>query len=191
LTLHSWITAPEGSDAAQAASLVLELDEHAPQGFFRKETGPNQGKPMLEIHSVRPARRIGPDNQTVTELVIEMTQRRRAYYDKGLQAQVDQGRENPPEADFIFRGGCTLLVNPETARVKYAVYKNILNEDRLNRTRDFINSDLKPSLRATYLGDPRKAFFQMVTADREDREKQMAREYFGLLHRSTAAEEVG
>jgi hypothetical protein len=189
--LRDWITAAEGRDAAKAASLVLELDENAPQGFFREETGPNRGKPRLEIHSVRPARRIGPDNQTVTELVIEMTQVRRAYYDAKLQTRVDRGLENSPEADFIFRGGCTLLVNPASAKVKYAIYKNILSEDRLNRMRDFIDSDLKPSLRATYLGDPRKAFFQMETADLEDREEQMAREYFGLLHRSMEAEEVG
>jgi hypothetical protein len=189
--LRDWITAAEGRDAAKAASLVLELDENAPHGFFREETGPNQGKPKLEIHSVRPARRIGPDNQTVTELVIEITQLRRAYYEADLQTRVDRGMENPPEADFIFRGGCTLLVNPETAKVKYAIYKNILNEDRLNRMRNFIDSDLQPSLRATYLGDPRKAFFQMETADREEREEQMAREYFGLLHRSMEAEEVG
>jgi hypothetical protein len=160
--LHQWFTAPEGSDAAKAAYLVLDKD--APQAFYRHEDGPNQGAPKLEIHSVRPARRIGPDNQILTELVIEITQRRRGYYDAGLQAQVDNGMANPPEPDFVFRGGCTLLVDPDTAQVKYAIYKNILSPNRLERMRQFLSVDGRPSLRATYLGDPRRAQVQAETA---------------------------
>jgi hypothetical protein len=190
LTLLKWITAPEGREAARAAYLLLELGKNDPQGFFRVKDGPNRGMPKLEIHSVRPARRIGPDNQTATELVVEMTQLRRAYCDPDLQARVDKGMADPPKPDFIFRGGCTLLVDPETARVKYAIYKSILSENRLKRIRDFLNTDSKPSLRATYLGDPRKSFYQMVTADPADREKQMGMEFFGMLHRSMEPEEV-
>jgi len=188
MMLHQWFTAPEGRDAARAAYLVL--DKNAPQGFYRHEHGPNQGVPTLEVHSVRPARRIGPNNQTLTELVIEITQRRYGYYDPGVQARVDNGMNDPPKPDFIFRGGCTLLVDPDSAQVKYAIYKNILNANRLERMRGFLNSDGRPSLRATYLGDPRKARFRMETAEPGDRTRQMSREFFGLLHRSIEPEEV-
>jgi hypothetical protein len=187
---HRWITASKGRAAARAANLVLELDKHHPKGFDRYKNGPLQGMPKLEIHSVRPARRIGPNNQTVTQLVIELTQSRRAYKDPDWQKRVDEGKEKPRTADFIFRGGCTLLVDPETAEVKYAICKNILNERRLEHTRLFLTSDLRPSLRATYLGDPRRTLFQMKTAEPEDRDKHMRIEFFGLLPWSSESEEV-
>jgi len=189
--LHQWFTTPEGRNAAKAASLVLELGENDPQGFYREKHGPNQGVPTFEVHSVRPARRIGPDNQMLTELVIEITQRRRGYCCPGLQALVDViGMDNPPAPDFIFRGGCTLLVDPDTAEVKYAIYKNILSANRLERMRQFLSSERRPSLRATYLGDPRTATFRVGTAEPEGREGIMTTEFFGLLHRSMEPEEV-
>ena len=186
--LHRWLISPEGRAAARAAYLVL--DKNAPQGFYRHDEGPNQGVPFLEVHSVRPARRIGPDNQSLTDLVIEITQRRRGYCCQALQALVDDGMEDPPEPDFIFRGGCTLLVNPDTAQVKYAIYKNILSPNRLERMRNFLSEVRQPSLRVTYLGDPRTAPFRAEIAGGKDQEGVMRTEFFGLLHRSLEPEEV-
>ena len=188
--LHQWFMDPQAKDAAKKA--YLQLDKNVPEALYRHKDGPFRGVPLLEIHSVRPARRIGPDNQTVTELVIEMTQRRRGYYDSDKQKAVDSGKnmEDFPPPDFIFRGGCTLLVNPETAEVNYAIYKNILSDSRLESTRKFLGMEGGPSLRATYLGDPRKTYFRMKTANWEDRKNQMGVECFGLLHRSREQEEV-
>ena len=45
-------------------------------------------------------------------------------------------------------------------------------------------------VRATYLGDPRLAYFKMVTSDPADRERSLGLEAFGLLHRSSEPEEV-
>ncbi len=93
------------------------------------------GLPELEVHSIRPARRIGPDGQTVTELVIEMTQRRRGYIDLERQRKVESGELAPMEPDFILRGGCTLLVDLETARVRYCIYKDLSSQNRMERMR--------------------------------------------------------
>jgi len=184
--LHQWFTATEeGHDAATLVAYLV-LDKDAPQAFYRDK----QGVPALEVHSVRPARRIGPNEQIVNELVIEMTQRRYGYFDPGQQAEVDRGKSTPPKPDFIFRGGCTLLVDPDTAIVRYSIYKNILNDIRLERMRRFLTQAGDPSLRATYLGDPRLAYFKMVTSDPADRERSLGLEAFGLLHRSSEPEEV-
>jgi hypothetical protein len=51
----------------------------------------------VEVHSVRPARRIGPDGQSRADLVIEITQTFRL-------AAPDRGK---------FRGGCRLLILPK------------------------------------------------------------------------------
>jgi hypothetical protein len=187
--LWRWFTAPEGRDAARAAHLVL--DKNAPEAFSRYKGGAHQGIPKLEIHSVRPARRLGPDNQTLNELVIEMTQRRYGYYDSELQARVDAGQiKPPPPPDFYFRGGCTLLVDLETAKVRYSIFKDIRSEHRLARMRRFLTRDGAPSLRVTYLGDPRQSYFRMATGPGGAGQSRLGMESFGLLHRSIELEEV-
>ena len=117
------------------------------------------GKPVLEVHSARRAHRVGPDGQTLNDVVIEVTQRRPAYFDTKLQAQVDAslgdpagdlGAVHPP--DFWFRGGTTLLVDLDSGAVRYAIYKDIWSAARLARQRDFLSEQTDNSLRAMYFG---------------------------------------
>jgi hypothetical protein len=169
--LHDWFTGQQGHAAVRAAGLTL--DENAPAGIYRTR----DGHPALEIHSVRSTYRIGPDGQTITDLVVEMTQRRRGYYDPGTQHKVDAGEIKPPKPDFIFRGGCTLLVNLETGKVRYCVSKNILSERRLEAQRRFLSRHPGSSLRATYFGDPRRAYFENLATD-------IPIEPLALIHRS-------
>ncbi len=174
--LHSWFTDPKALSAAKAAHLVLERLDKKTDSLYRDK----DGLPLLEVHSVRPAYRIGPDGQTVIELVIEMTQRRRGYFDLETQKKVDDGEIEPPEPDFVLRGGSALLVDLETARVRYCIYKDVSSQSRLNRIREFLQEGSGASLRATYFGDPLRAYFRLS----EEREP------FALLHRSTGIEEV-
>lgn len=176
--LQKWFTDPSAVDAAKAAHVVL--DKATPESFYRNK----DGVPKLEVHSVRPARRIGPDGQTLTDLVVEMTQRRRGYYDTKIQEDVDNGKMKPPKPDFVFRGGCTLLVDPKTAKVRYCVYKRILSRNRLDRMRSFLLSDTSLALRATYFHDPRRAYFQRLTAGWRQVDEELDVEPFALLHRS-------
>ncbi len=154
-TLHQWFMDPGAHAAAEAAHLLMDkLEKNKTDAVYRDK----DGLPELEVHSIRPARRIGPDGQTVTELVIEMTQRRRGYYNAEKQRKVDSGELAPMEPDFFFRGGCTLLVDLETARVRYCIYKDISSQNRIERMRNYLQSGSGPSLQATYLGDPGKGF---------------------------------
>ena len=182
--LHGWFSGADGLEAARVAHIVL--DRNTKEAFYRGKAG----VPRLEIHSVRPARRIGPEDQTVTELVVEMTQRRRGYYDPRIQDEADSGKIEPPAPDFIFRGGCTLLIDPETAQVRYCIYKRIGSKNRLDRMRRYLTGDASPSFHATYFGDPRKVYFESVTARREGLEARFEVEPFALLHRSFEQEEV-
>jgi len=181
--LHGWFTDVNAIEAARAAHIVLDKDR--PEAFYRDKND----VPTLEVHSARPARRVGPEGQTVTELVVEMTQRRRGYYDPEVQEEVDRGEIEPPKPDFIYRGGCTLLIDPETAKVRYCIYKRILSKNRMDRMRRFLLGDESPSLRATYFDDPRKAYFQRLTAPRRGLEEP-AVEPFALLHSSFEREEA-
>ena len=81
------------------------------------------------------------------------------------------GRKNAPDGqkdgDFKYRGGCTLLVDPATYQVRYAITKHILSEGRLRRQRAFRGGE-GGSLRATYFDDP---------------ERDVSSEPFAMLHR--------
>jgi hypothetical protein len=173
-TLHQWFMDPGALAAAKAAHLLMDkLEKNKTDAVYRDK----DGLPELEVHSIRPARRIGPDGQTVTELVIEMTQRRRGYFDAEKQRKVESGELAPMEPDFIFRGGCTLLVDLETARVRYCIYKDISSQNRIERMRKYLQSGSGPSLQATYLGDPGKGF------------SRSRLEPIASLHRTLRAEE--
>lgn len=63
----------------------------------------------LEVHSVRPARRIGPDGQTRSDIVVEITQSFRPA-------------ANPMRR---IRGGCTLLIDQQTFTPRYLIRKRL------------------------------------------------------------------
>jgi hypothetical protein len=83
-----------------------------------------KGVPILNIHSVRPARRIGTNGQQMIDLVIEMVQR---YLD------TDPITKLP----VIYRGGCTLLINLEQQKIRYAIRKRVDNRDRIDQINAF------------------------------------------------------
>jgi hypothetical protein len=205
------------------------------------------GGPPVEVHSARPTRRVGPEGQMLTLLVIEITQRRPGYFDKAQQQASDErdqlarshqeedsgnglswsslssqaeyesasdeaqaamrgcalpeievdnpephdaenslgkksrtkhserhsSAESQPssqeEPDFWFRGGCTLLVDPETYQVRYCLQKDITSESRLHRQRAFLTGKTDASLQATYFGGLESSHHQ---------------EPFALMHRA-------
>lgn len=78
------------------------------------------------VHSIRSSRRVGPDGQVVFDLIAEVTQTRKV-----------RGANNMAAFEFI--GGSTIVIGPDGA-VRYVVSKSILNEERLNRQREFQSS---------------------------------------------------
>lgn len=148
--LHQWLLTEDGKTLGRCVGLALDAD--ALPSIERGE----DGLPLVEVHSVRPARRMGPDGQALTDLVIEITQRRRGYLNRDRQTAVDSGTvAPPPKADFQFRGGCTLLIDLETRQVRYCIGKRITSESRLDGQRRFLAKQRDGSLHATYFGDPR------------------------------------
>ncbi|MFG0319960.1 MAG: peptidase S8, partial [Planctomycetota bacterium JB042] len=146
-TVHRWLRTSCSGPMAEEIGLAISTD--APKSVFRRH-----GRPTIEVHSVRLARRGTPLGDTRTDFVIEILQRRRGYLDAETQARVDaEGPDREDDhGDFVMRGGCTLLVDPETCRVRYAINKHILSAGRLKRQREFLGGG-DGSLRATYLGD--------------------------------------
>jgi hypothetical protein len=90
----------------------------------------------IEVHSVRPARRVGPDKNIRSDLVVEITQTFRPTALPGAR----------------FRGGCTLLIDLATAQVRYLVRKKVRSADRLAAQLSF-GADAADGLRANYFAD--------------------------------------
>jgi hypothetical protein len=162
--------------------LQSQLHEHlraslprVPQAWGLMGLDPALEDGKFEVHSMRPAHRIGPDGQSIVELIVEVTQRLPVFFRDGLpEAETTRVPGPGKDADFWFRGGCTLLIDPETATVRYAIIKRVNDKARLGRQADYI-SQAGGSLRATYFGPVRR--FEESEA-------------FAMLHRSQPGEDV-
>ena len=108
---HEWVKSSTGLTDADAQTLGfdrregVELVVNAVPGQLSK----------FEVHSVRPVRRIGPDGQQRTDLVVEITQR---WTPSGQNAT-------------SYRGGCTLLIDPRTNKIRYCIRKRVGHPDRV------------------------------------------------------------
>jgi hypothetical protein len=181
--LHRLFCEEKAQPAVEAAKLVLDPDRK--EAFYRDRNE----VPALEVHSIRPTRRVGPDKQIVSDLVIEMTQRRKGYYDEKDQKEADSGNEFDKPPDFIFRGGCTMLVDIEKAWVKYCIYKRISSETRLKRMRRYLTGNINPSRYSSYYGYPHREYFNQKYA-KDGKDEKLHFEPFALLHRSPSKQEV-
>lgn len=172
--LWSWLVRGKGSKLAPAFGLVLDEAE-APATVFRTRNGP-----ALEVHSVRAAVRRTPRGSPTTDLVVELTQRRRGYFDEKKQAEMDalprsfaalssdEVRERMGNGDFVYRAGCTVIINRNTMEVRRVIRTpgTIADERELARLRQFLSGGLEP-----------------VNAFAPARRAMAAREPFALLHR--------
>jgi hypothetical protein len=119
-------------------ALGLVVDEPAPPTVYRSRS---TTQPAVEVHSVRTALRRSARGATVTDLVVEITQRRRGYFDAGKQKREDANGVDPVTGgDFLYRAGCTLLIDPVTMGVRRVIRTaGTVNDDaQLGRVRRFL-----------------------------------------------------
>jgi hypothetical protein len=86
--------------------------------------GDSVDRPTVE--SIRSSRRVGPDGQIVFDLVAEVTQCRH------VRGQRDGGA-------FDFYGGATVILGPR-GDIRYVISKSVVQPERLERQRAFIQS---------------------------------------------------
>jgi hypothetical protein len=84
-----------------------------------------------------------------------------------LVAVLTQTREEEAEGvKFKYRGGCTLLIDVERKRIRYAIIKSNHSETRLKRQKAYMFGDTAGSLHSLYFDNP-----------------ETAEEPFAMLHR--------
>jgi pimeloyl-ACP methyl ester carboxylesterase len=162
IAFHQWLLGDSGlsDDDLERMGLVLRDRPGArvPSRIRKKADGSR----VFEVHSFRPCRRIGPDGQQRLEYVVEVVQKRKGFLDLKKQSDYDSDPNADPTAreDFPFRGGCSLLIDPFEARVRYCVSKSILSESRLNRERAFRQGKFGDAVGQFYFaGDKRRSPF--------------------------------
>jgi hypothetical protein len=160
--LHDWLKSNmalfEGGKL-----LGVSLAAEAP-GSIRRD---RDGRPVFEVHSVRASRRIGPDGQQNCQVIIEIVQRRKAFFDPAQQAALDKsppGFEDAKE-DFVFRGGATVIVDATTGEICYWLRKRIDDESRLERERGFRLGAGAVANRAIYSEPPAEKTFALLHGD--------------------------
>ena len=141
--LWSWLQDGDsmGRDFARIFGLVIE-DVEAPRTVFRSAT---TQEPAVEIHSARPTLRRTLGGSSRIDIVVEATQRRRGYFDPDRQKACDAlplGVTLPPH-DFIFRAGCTVIIDPSMAAVRRVIRTpgTIADNEELDRVRRFITGE--------------------------------------------------
>lgn len=145
-----WLTGSEGEDADIAWEEALGVyfqryrDNERTAAKHTIAVHEKTEIPKVEVHSVRIARRTGPDGQDLRQLVVQVTQRRRGYLDPAKQALEDgKGRGDVEDAhpDFWFRGGATILIDlreGRDGRITSIVRKRIDDDARLDRQRQYL-----------------------------------------------------
>jgi hypothetical protein len=144
---HTWLAAHVGD--GRDLLLGLSLGPKTPGSIPRND----QNVPKFEVHSFRPCRRIGPDGQERSDVLVEVVQRRKAFFDRELQKKVDGGQEADARPDFYFRGGCTLIIDPETGDLRYCIRKSVCDDSRLDEERRFRQGQFGDRVGGIYLQD--------------------------------------
>jgi hypothetical protein len=114
----------------------------------------------FEVHSIRPTMRSDALGRPQFQWIVEITQRIGQYLDPA-----DEARKARP--DYYFRGGCTLVIDGRTGKVRYSIRKR-LDDRRRKQQQEYLTGSGNESLAATYFGG----------AGAEDDEP------FAMLHRS-------
>jgi hypothetical protein len=149
VVLWKWLVKGQGKALAERVGIVIdEIHEGnpAPRTITRSPSLP--GTLSVEVHSVRTALRRSARGAIVPDIIVEIMQRRRGYFDADKQKAMDAGASiDDAKPDFWFRTGCTLVLNPETKEVRRVIKTpgNILDDERLRLLRRFlVDGGLEP-----------------------------------------------
>ena len=142
--MWAWLVKGRGAELSRIIGIVLDQDGPKPTVFRSRKTG----GVAVEVHSVRWALRRTPRGAPAADLVVEITQRRRGYFDPQKQLAQDRpGAEQDAVGDFTYRAGCTLLINPQTFQIRRVIRTagDINDDEHLECLRRFLKCGLEPA----------------------------------------------
>jgi len=149
--LHEWLAnhlknEPEG----QADAQFLGLNPNAP----------------FEVHSARFASRASPDGDVARQLLVGLLQETTQPVDP----------KDPKGPKMKFEGGCTIIADLRTLRLRYCIRKSLESPSRIASQQEFAMREFDGP-RATYLG------VRALSPDVPGAAESFAREPFAMIHR--------
>jgi hypothetical protein len=137
--------------AAQATHKVFEETWNY-KGLYLRGLNIQGDKHIFEVHSLRPVRRVGPDDELLTDLLLEITQKRPGYLDNSFGGLKKGDRKG--DHDFWYRGGLTILIDMKTTEVRYCIYKSIDSKERYENQQEYYKcTPSGHNLRSIYFAD--------------------------------------
>ncbi len=161
---------------------LMSPDEGKTRRPQRKNGKMSRPKRPLEVHAVRPTMRLRPDGHSKVELLIILTQKHI------LSLTDDEGKEltstSGEPLTFKYRGGCTLIVDPDLGSVEYSIFKNLCSSARLARQEAFLKNQLAAH------GEAAIRAFQLTESTREAARKDDRSPYepLAVAHRQPGLE---
>ncbi len=118
------------------------------------------GTPPFEVHSIRMARRVGPDGNLLNQIIIGITQQINLTSDslKKFVPELDDSinlQLADKNATFKFRGGATIIIDLDKQAIKYSIKKPIIDRSRLIAQIKYQGSIFSGSLQSTYFSQAR------------------------------------
>ncbi len=141
---HAWLNAEDWHWLARALGIVVDLSD-LPRTISANQRNPNRAN--VEIHAVRTAMKRGELGWPERHMVVVVTQWRAGFFDKSVQAAMDQpGAWDGRGEDFRYRAGCTLLVDAEGMRIRRVIRTpgTVADEGELDRMRRYLLNGLSP-----------------------------------------------
>jgi hypothetical protein len=171
--LHNWLRSGDSYGDDYGRMFGLAVNPVAGKATIAQD---RDGLPTFEIHAVRPAMRQTAAGATRTDLLIEITQRRRGYFDPAVQERQERG-EKYLKPDFWYRAGCTILIDLATQEARRIIKTRgpVTSDDELNRLRGFLLGEFGTSGNAFDAGRP-------ASLNVRDGGPPLRDEPFALLH---------
>ena len=101
------------------------------------------GGPAFQIINLRLVSRVGPEGNQINEVIFSIIQKSGVVYKGGKFdsfytpepsfdiKEPDKELNPPPAGGFEFKGGCTLIFDLDTQKLKYAISKPLIDLDKL------------------------------------------------------------
>ncbi len=128
LSLHKRISFKfdESADFERLTGLVFGRDW---QRLGIRTSGAYGKGPSFSVENLRLVSRVGPDGNQINQIVFSLVQRAGVRLEDGkvVGYYVPHDNEDPPKDGMQIRGGCTLIFDLDTLKLKYAIAKPLLD----------------------------------------------------------------
>ncbi|MFN0130073.1 MAG: hypothetical protein ACKV19_25700 [Verrucomicrobiales bacterium] len=145
-----WLYSDSGRRLAKTLGLIIgETDlnkgQKLPSTVYRLRE--SSDKAAVEVHSVRWAVRRTSHGGTTMDMVVELTQRRRGYFDANEQKLHDAAPTSSRRArkDFTYRAGCTLIIDPSKMEIRRLIRTpgDIADDSQLENMRQYYTKGIE------------------------------------------------